>query len=303
LTAREAAMLTARLAEAIQAFHDQGVCHGRLRAEWILVRGDLEPVLCPCGVPEQTPAARSPDIVALGELLRDWLPSRPVFWRYEAMAPLYRVCDAACAGEYERAADLSADLGRAVRAGQMRWRERGLNVFVFVLLLFPWPLLLVRTFSHSPGEGWLLARNSMAFLSISLLAITAATVLFGYAQTRSLVLRRRLCRGSSDRILPGGMRYVLFHGLGFWSTAALLGGVGLLDAGQGLLLGLPVLLGIILGFWSIGACVAGIVTFGEFLGASLRREQTAPPKSTNSDSESGGVSPESSEGRSRGPSR
>jgi serine/threonine protein kinase len=304
LTPREAATLTARLAEAIQAFHDQGVCHGRLRAEWILVRGDLEPVLCPCGIPEQTPAARSADIVGLGELLRDWLPSRPVFWRYEAMAPLYRVCDAACTGEYERAADVSADLGRAVRAGQMRWRERGLNVFVLILLLLPWLLLPLRAFSHSPGEGWLLARNSMAFLAISLLVVCSAAVLFGYAQTRSLVLRRRLCRGSSDRILPGGMRYVLFHGLGFWSTAALLGGVGLLDAGQGLLLGLPALLGIVLGFWWIGASVAGIVTFGEFLAASLRREHSAPPPdNTNNDSESGGESQASSEGRSRGPSR
>ncbi len=280
LTPRESATLTAHLAEAIQAFHDQGVCHGRLRAEWILVRGDLEPVLCPCGVPGQTRAARVADVCALGELLRDWLPSRPIFWRYEAMAPLYRVCDAACAGEYERAAELSADLGRAVRAGQMRWRERSLNVFVFLLLLLPWFLLPWRAFSRSNEEGGLLARNSLVFLSIGLLALCTGAVLFGYAQLRSLVQRRRLCRGSSDRILPGGKRYLLFHGVGFWSTAALLGGFGLLDAGQGLLLGLPVLLGNVLGFWCLGVCVAGIVTFGEFLAASLRREQSASPGET-----------------------
>ncbi len=289
LTTREAAALTARLAEAIQAFHDQGVCHGRLRPEWILVRGDLEPVLCPCGVPEQTRAARTADGCALGELLRDWLPQRPVFWRYEAMAPLYRVCDAACAGEYERAADLSDDLGRAVRAGQMRWRERGLNVIVFLLILLPWLLLPLRAFYMPAVDGWLLDRNSMAFLSISLLALCAGAVLFGYAQTRSLVQRRRLCRGRSDRILPGGKRYVLFHGVGFWSTAALLGGVALLDAGQRLLHGLPTLLGIVLGFWCLGACVAGIVTFGEFLAASLRREPTVAVAETPKDESEPGV--------------
>src|SRR5262249_61267364 len=69
----EAAGLTANLARAVQAFHDQGACHGRLSPEWVLARGDLEPVLCPCGVPSASADDRRAGREALGRLP----PGRP----------------------------------------------------------------------------------------------------------------------------------------------------------------------------------------------------------------------------------
>src|SRR5262249_38426857 len=95
LTAREALTLTARVADAVQAFHDQGACHGRLGPDWILVNGDLEPALCPCGVPARSPEDRAADLRALGRLLESWLPPRSFAWRREATAGVYRACDAA----------------------------------------------------------------------------------------------------------------------------------------------------------------------------------------------------------------
>src|SRR5439155_358508 len=55
----EAAALTARLARAVQAFHDQGAVHGQFAPDWVLVRGDLDPLLCPCGVPGLAPQERA----------------------------------------------------------------------------------------------------------------------------------------------------------------------------------------------------------------------------------------------------
>src|SRR5262249_22245846 len=128
----DAVGLVARLARAIQAFHDQGACHGRLSPEWILVRGDLEPVLCPCGIPSQSVADRSADVQALGQLLSDWLPPRPGHWQRHARAALYQICDTARAGGYARADDLARDLESASRAVHARWRERLANAVTLV---------------------------------------------------------------------------------------------------------------------------------------------------------------------------
>src|SRR5262249_4744927 len=149
LTAQEAALLAGRLARALQAFHDQGACHGRLGPDWVLIRGDLEPVLCPCGVPAQAGAERSQDMAAPGTRLEGWLPSRP---RWHFLAPLYRVADAARAGHYVRAADLANDLERAAAAVRFGWREHWANRLVMLLLVLP--LLLYPL-------GWALGRSGL----------------------------------------------------------------------------------------------------------------------------------------------
>jgi len=159
----------------VQAFHDQGACHGRLAPDWILVNGDLEPALCPCGVPSQSPAERAADLRALGRLLEAWLPPRSFAWRFEALAAVYRACDAAKQGDYDRPADFAADLARADRAGQVRWRERWAGAFVLVLLLLPWAILpLTAAHAHRCVEmgcrmlslgvdTWVIARGLRAF--------------------------------------------------------------------------------------------------------------------------------------------
>ncbi len=254
LSAREAVVLTARLADVVQAFHDQGACHGRLRPEWLLVRGDLEPVLCPCGVPSESAGGRADDVRALGKLLYEWLPPRPWSWRYEALAPVYRVCDAARQGQYARAVDLAKELRRAVRAGEVHWRGRCLLGGVFVLLLLPW--LGVKT----PG-----------FLAVALLGLCPAALLSGYTHVRSTVQRFRLRGSGPDRLFPAGRRRGVAKVALVASLCAALGAAAL--AGDGLAATLPRLLGVLLGFAFVGGCLAGGVTFAEVLARTLRGDE------------------------------
>src|SRR5262249_22834066 len=172
LSPREAVGLTARIAEAVQAFHDQGACHGRLGPDWILVNGDLEPSLCPCGVPSHSPADRVADLRSLGELLESWLPPRASLWRYETLAFVYRACDAAKAGEHERAADFAADLDRAARAGQVRGRARWLTAAVVLLLVLPWLLLPLRWLPGAAADS-----SFPRLLASALLALCPAALL------------------------------------------------------------------------------------------------------------------------------
>ena len=59
-----------------------------------------------------------------------------------------------------------------------------------------------------------------------------------------------------------------------WLAVAL-GGVGIIDAKMLPGAALPALLLVLAGFWAAGACLAGVVTFGELLVRSLRREPAA----------------------------
>jgi serine/threonine protein kinase len=267
LTPREAAALTARVAGAVQAFHDQGACHGRLGPEWILVNGDLEPALCPCGVPSQSPAERAADLRALGRLLEAWLPPRPFAWRFEALAAVYRACDAARRGEYDRPADFAADLARADRAGQVRWRERWVGVLILVLLLLPWLLLPLRRLTEGNGS----------VLPATLAFLCPAVLLAGYAQVRSVVQYVRLRRPGRDRILPGGATPRLIQAGAFAALALGLGVAGVLDDGGAFWTALPALLLVLAGFWATGAGVAGLVTFGELMARSLRPQPPPAP--------------------------
>jgi serine/threonine protein kinase len=267
LTVREALALTARVADAVQAFHDQGACHGRLGPDWVLVNGDLEPALCPCGVPTRSPEDRAADLRALARLLEGWLPRRSLAWRLEALAPIYRACDAAKNGAYLRPADFAADLARAERAGRVRWRERWIGALVFLLLLVPWLLLPLRRLMAGNGS----------VLAATLTFLCPVVALAGYAQNRSLTHFVRLRRSGRDPVLPGGLAGRFIAAGTFAALAAALGAVAVLDAGGSLSGGLAALLVVLAGFWGMGVGVAGVVTFGELLAHSLRREPARSP--------------------------
>jgi hypothetical protein len=277
----EAVSLAAKLAEALQAFHDQGACHGRLSAEWLLVQSDLEPLLCPCGVPSQAPADRAQDLTALGRLLRQWLPSTASRWQRRSLAAVRQLCDAACQGQYQRAADLAGDLNRAVRMARIRWRERLAKVCALTVLLLPLPILAVGEFLDAlrlpQDAGNVAVARFCAFCtSHRLLTLAPGAVVLGYAHGRLLVHRRRLrlqvstpgagrAAGMVSILLQVGLLTFL-PGLLTWYSLK-----GSLAPGSGFAL-LPVGSGIMLGFYLVGIGLAATVTFAEWLLASLQAQ-------------------------------
>jgi tRNA A-37 threonylcarbamoyl transferase component Bud32 len=269
LAPREAVALTARVAEAVQAFHDHGACHGRLGPDWVLVNGDLEPLLCPCGVPIRSPDDRAADLRALGRLLEGWLPPRPRSWRRQALAAVYRACDAAGAGDYERVADFAADLRRADRAAAACWRERWAGAVILILLLLPWALLPLRWLTADPDAP---PATATPLLALVLACLCPTAVLAGYAQVRSLVQYLRLRRPGRDRILRGATNVRLVAAAVFAALAVALGAVAAYESELPPRIALPALLLVLGGFWVAGACLAGVITFGELLGRTLRRE-------------------------------
>jgi serine/threonine protein kinase len=273
----EAVFLVIKVAYALQAFHDQGVCHGRLSADWILARSDLEPLLCPCGVPSQAAGNRQADVNRLGRLLGDWLPPRPRGWRRQALAMLYRVCDAAVAGEYARPADLAADLERAVKIARVRWWERlagSLIVTLWVLPLLACMIgLIVRRFTpeSEPSEGTRFMMEHWFLLQAPSIILLGLLHAWGLVQRYRLRLQfvaaRRLFRRRLLRDLLQGLVFTALPALGAWAA--------LVQAREPV--GLVVVLlgmGELLGFWFIGLCLAGLLTFGELLVQSVRVQVT-----------------------------
>jgi serine/threonine protein kinase len=262
LTPSEAAFLAARVARAVQAFHDQGACHGRLTADWVLVRGDLEPVLCPCGIPGESAQQRHRDVEALGRLLDGWLPPRPRTWHRHPLGPLYRISTAVAAGAYTRPADLAADLERAGRAVQLRWRERWGNGLVLALLVLP-----------------LLYRPDRPLQPLLLGGLAVGATLLGYVIARAAVQRWHLGRrlgtppalfGGSGRarVVQAVLILILLAETG-WSVRGSGGPVAAAAAAA------LVAAGQVAGFCLLGACIAGLVTFAELLLRSLA--PAAPP--------------------------
>jgi hypothetical protein len=264
----EATALGVRLARILQGFHEQGFIHGRLSAEWIMLQGELEPLLCPCGVPSQSMQARRNDLMALGRLLNEWLAPRPAKWQRQARADLYRVIDAAVRGKYVRARSLADDLERAARAARIRWRVRLGNVLVIGLAVLP---LLAWAVERFGTDSTWVARHLLLLLSPS-------AVLLGYTFCRDQIQSRRLRLGgwalseTESGVRPsyaiGRFRFQnwILHGLaqlallvipvvaltltGLWSS--------LLAAGA------------LIGYWLWGALIAGVVTAAEWIRRSLR---------------------------------
>jgi serine/threonine protein kinase len=279
----EAAALTAQLARAVQAFHDQGACHGRLSPEWVLVRGELEPVLCPCGFPSQSAEHRMGDVRALGGLLRSWLPPRLRGVRRHLLAPLCRVVEAAEAGGYARAADLADDLERAVRQVRLRWRESWAHALALGFLAGPlwlpavvWLLTLVGVLDRQE----FLPGTPGATAGYLLLLLLPSAGLLGYTQVRGLIhrwqewgrapgspagrgrLRDGLWLPLAEVVLLTGVAGVLA-----WCNLPATGSVG--TAALGLLL----VAGEFTGSWFLGASLASLVTFLELLFRSLHAIQ------------------------------
>jgi hypothetical protein len=273
----EAAALTARLARAVQAFHDQGAVHGRFAPDWVLVRGDLDPLVCPCGVPGQEPGERAADVRALGRQLAEWLPDRPGWWGGRILAPLYEAARAAAAGSYARAADLADDLERAAWAVRLRWRERWANLLVLVLLvvplLFPAVVWAASAFELvEPATAEELARPGGVRVAYGLLTLLPCTVVLGYVHARSLVHRLRLRQrgrlrspllraGTLTRLIQLGP-FALLAAAVTWYCAV---EATLREAAAGGVL----LVACFAGFWFLGACLGGLVTYAEVLLASV----------------------------------
>jgi hypothetical protein len=273
----EAAVLLVKVAHALQAFHDQGARHGRLSPEWLLVQGDLEPLLCPCGVPGQSAPERGEDVRAAARLLDEWLPPRPRRWRRQSLAAVYRVCDAASAGDYADAADLARDLEHAARAAFVRRRQRLANALAAVLFGVPllvlallWTAGAVVALGGERPVGLEAFRESFAGHLLALLAPSA--VLLGFVHGRVLVhgYRLRLRRGVGWRFI----RQRLLIGFRQAALAALVAGavVAAVAATSGAFqprLGLLALAALV-GFWLLGGGLSALVAFGEFLVGSLR---------------------------------
>jgi serine/threonine protein kinase len=273
----EAAFLVVKVASAIQAFHDQGACHGRLSCEWVLVQGDLEPLLCPCGVPSQAEADRAADVTALGRLLQELLPPRPRRWRGQPLGLLYAVVDAAIAGAYARPVDLAGDVERAARAAHVRWWNGMVNKAALVLfalpLLFLTPWLVQGRLIGVAQAGSFLMKLGESLADHLFLVLAPSATLLGCVHGRGLAhyLRLRLLpalRGQflKQSFLPGLVRVVLLTVL-----PALIGCYVRRQAGEGVS-GRALLLGAseILGFWLLGAGVALLYTFAELVEQSVR---------------------------------
>jgi serine/threonine protein kinase len=263
----EAVTLTIRLAEALQAFHDQGACHGRLGPDWVLVRGELEPVMCPCGVASLSPADQAEDVRALGRLLGEWLPQRKRAWSLRPQAALYRVCDAANTGEYDKAADVAEDLEKAMRLGRLRRRMRWASAVAVVLLVVP--LLILAGLWLTRGDESLptpdQAPNAFdrhTVITGLLVALCPSILVVGFSQVRFWIQRRRLrlsrvtrgrlgTGGTLESLAPLTLIFILGMALGILAARETEGSEHFMGT---LLLALAELAG----FWFLGAALAGL---------------------------------------------
>jgi serine/threonine-protein kinase len=260
LEPQQAVALAARLARIAEAFHQQGACHGRLVPEWVLVRGDLEPVLCPCGSPCRSEEDRGRDLRAMGELLLAWLPREPRRGQRRRLAAAYQMGHAAREGRYGQAADLAEDLDRAARSLQTCWRERLTVGGLLGLAVAPWLAL------------W--AARDAVQAGFLLVALAPGCALLGYTHGRVLTRRHRLRR---RRIEVQDVCKGLLHVALFTVPAALLVGHGLprLDLPGTGIPGALLAAGELLGCWLAGFCLAGLVTASELVLGTLKPAATA----------------------------
>jgi serine/threonine protein kinase len=260
----EAVLLAAKLARCLQAFHNQGVCHGRLAADWILLQGDHEPLLCPCGVPSQKSAERTQDLKELGKMFNDWLPPRGGGWMRRSLAPLYLVADAAIAGNYESAGELGRDIERAGQLALVRWRERFAQLVILALLLGP--ILILAMFMARLGSDSL-SDASQYFLTI----MGGSAIVLGFVQGRNVTHYRRLRlrpeagKAYTRRRLRGAIAHCCLVGLIPPLTALFFARSQ--DATLWFFLEACLAMAV---FWALGVCCALMILLGEVLSGSLR---------------------------------
>jgi serine/threonine protein kinase len=246
LTPLQAVRLAARLAQVIETYHEHGACHGRLSTDWVLIRSDLEPVLCPCGAPCRSDQDRADDIRALGKLLLHLVPARP----RRGEQSVRQIGAAARRGEYGRALDLARDLDRAARAIRNRWRRHLTMAVLFAFATLPW--LALAAFGDE-------------FASFLRVALAPSSVLLGYSQARTVVARYRLQRRllqPSD--LAMGLLPLLLFTLPIGLLAARGGPIFPAD-----MLARTLATADLLGCWLAGTCLAGLVTAAEAIYAKF----------------------------------
>jgi tRNA A-37 threonylcarbamoyl transferase component Bud32 len=289
----EAVTLAIRLGHAIQSFHDQGACHGQVQPDWILVRGELEPVLCPCGIPSPSSEDQARDVQALGQLLSQWLPARSRGWSLDPQASLYRVCDAACTGVYRRAADLAIDLERCLQLIRLRRRMRWANGLALALLILP--LLVVAGMwlnqRSNPGATEAVISINAANRAIGMLiAICSCSLVVGCTQVRFWIRRKRLhlsriargrigSGGTLGSMIPLGLSATLAVALGIFGVSEAHGAAGVVGT-------VLLVLAEMAGFWVLGGFVAALASGLDVLlhslpggsrdGAGLSTEGEAP---------------------------
>jgi serine/threonine protein kinase len=262
----EATTLAIRLARILQSFHEQGACHGHVAPEWILIRGEMEPLLCPCGQLTPSIQRRQHDLMALGKLLQEWLSPRPPKWRVQAQAGLYHVADAAGEGKYVRAKSLVDDLERAARAAQIHWRVRVATILAGVLAVMPLLVWMAERLT-APDEPW--------WSRHILLALSPSVALWGYTFCRYRIQGRRLLLHHVDNRSAGSLRG-LERMILLIAPIAILVYVGLaLEFGLSSSPWKALLAGAVLfGYWSFGMLIGGLVTAMEALRRSLRPESS-----------------------------
>jgi hypothetical protein len=245
LTPLQAVRLAATMARVIECYHEHGACHGRLSADWILIRADLEPVLCPCGAPCRSDEDRARDIRALGQLLLDLLPEPP----RPGQQVIQHIGAAARRGEYSRAFDLAKDLDRAAGTITRRLHRHVILALVAAFVMLPWLALAVFGDDFAPFLG---------------IALAPACLLLGYSQARTLVTRYRLQR----RLLqPRDLVTALVPVLVVTVPAALV-------ATRGHALSSTLATADLLGCWLAGTCVASLVCAGEAIVSTVRSGRT-----------------------------
>jgi serine/threonine protein kinase len=238
LTPLQAVRLAATMARVIECYHEHGACHGRLSADWILIRADLEPVLCPCGAPCRSDEDRARDIRALGQLLLDVLPDPP----RPSQQVIQHIGASARRGEYARAVDMAKDLDRAARTITRRWHGHVIMALLAAFVMLPWLALAAFGDDFAPFLG---------------VALAPGCVLLGYSQARTLVTRHRLQR----RLLrPRDLVTAPLPVLVFTLPAALLAARG--DALSST--------ADLLGCWLAGICVASLVTGAEAIVSTVQ---------------------------------
>jgi hypothetical protein len=270
----EAVTLTIRMARAIQAFHDQGACHARVQPDWFMVRGELEPVLCPCGIPSSSPEEQAEDVRELGQLLNQWLPARTRGWWLDPQASLYRVCDAACSGAYRRAKDLALDLERSLELVRLRRRVRWANAFALALVFCP--LIVVAGIwlnQRANSTTTEIAVNSANRAIAILVAICSSALVVGCTQVRFWIRRNRLrlshtargrigSGGTLGSMAPLALSATLALALGLFGVSEAHGVAGV--TGTVLLVFTEMA-----GFWILGAFLAGLASGIDLLLHSL----------------------------------
>jgi hypothetical protein len=233
------------MARVIECYHEHGACHGRLSADWVLIRADLEPVLCPCGAPCRSEQDRARDIRGIGQLLLDLLPDPP----RRGQQVIQQIAAAARRGEYARAVDLAKDLDRAARTITKRAHGHVITALLAALVMLPW--LALAAF----GDGF------APFLGV---ALAPGCLLLGYSQARTLATRYQLQR---PLLRPRDLVTALVPVILFTLPAALV-------ATRGHALSSALAAADLLGCWLAGTCMASLVTTAEAIVATVQPRRT-----------------------------